>query len=88
MVAYNYLIWKDKEMFDRIVSNPEVLGGKPCIRGTRISVEFILELLATGGSRELIVSRYPQLRVEDVEQAILYAAQFLKNEVFLDSDAV
>ena len=56
-------------MFDRIVSNPEILGGKPCIRGTRLSVEFIRELLASGSVDQLLV-RYPQLTREDVEQAL------------------
>ena len=42
-------------MFKRIVSDPAVLGGKPCIRGTRISVEFVLELLASGAARQDIL---------------------------------
>ncbi len=69
--------------FDRIVSDAEVLGGKPCIRGTRISVEFILELVASGASRDDVVRTYPQLRVEDVEQALRYASEMLKNEIVI-----
>jgi uncharacterized protein (DUF433 family) len=53
-------------MFDRIASNPQVLAGKPCIRGTRISVEFLLELVAQGASRADILKAYPLLAVEDV----------------------
>lgn len=53
--------------------DPDILGGKPTIRGTRISVEFILELYASGGTRDEILKLYPHLRSEDVEQALLYA---------------
>ena len=71
-------------MFPRIVSDPSVLGGKPCIRGTRISVEFILELIASGASRDDIVRGWPNLAAEDVEEAVLYAARFLKNEIVVN----
>jgi uncharacterized protein (DUF433 family) len=62
-------------MFIRIVSDPPILGGKPCIKGTRISVEMILEWVASGGSRDDIVKSYLQLTAEDVEEAINFAAQ-------------
>jgi uncharacterized protein (DUF433 family) len=68
-------------MLDRIVANLAVLGGKPCVRGTRISVEFILELIGSGANGEDIVHAYPHLKKEDVEQAVQYAARFLKNEI-------
>jgi uncharacterized protein (DUF433 family) len=67
--------------FDRITSNAQVLRGKPIIKGTRISVEFIMELVADGASRDDIVSAYPHLTRQDVEQAIRYASRFLENEV-------
>lgn len=67
-----------------IVSDPEVLGGKPCIRGTRISVEHVLELLASGASHEDIVRAYPHLPPESVRAAVEYAASALKNEVVWD----
>lgn len=70
-------------MFDRIVSDPDILGGKPVIRGTRISVEFLLELVASGGSVADIVAAYPFLAPADVRQAILFAAGSLKNDVYL-----
>lgn len=60
------------QMFDRIVSDQEILGGKPIIRGTRISVEFILELVASGASMSDIVQAYSFLTEEDVRQAIAY----------------
>ena len=67
-----------------IVSNPGILGGKPCIRGTRISVEFVLELLASGATQEDILRAYPHLTAEQVKAAISYAARSLKNEVVWD----
>lgn len=76
------------EVFKYIESNPEILGGKPCIKGTRISVEFILELIASGGSVDDVVKAYPHLTKEGVQEAVLYAAQFNKNEVLLRIKAV
>ena len=67
-----------------IASDPAILGGKPCIRGTRLSVEFILELLASGASETAIVSAYPQLSAEAVRAALSYAAKGMKNEVVWD----
>ena len=67
-----------------IVSDPAVLGGKPCVRGTRLSVEFILELLASGANETEIVAAYPQLSAEAVRAAVTYAAKGMKNEVVWD----
>jgi uncharacterized protein (DUF433 family) len=71
-------------MLNWIVSSPGVLGGKPCVRGTRISVEHILELLASGAEREDILRAYPQVTAEGVIAALQYAARSLKNEVIWD----
>jgi len=68
-------------MEDLIVSSPDILGGKPCIRGTRISVEFILELLASGAKHEDILKSYPQVKEEGLQAALEYAAKSMKNEV-------
>ncbi len=67
-------------MFDRIQIDPDVLSGKPVIRGTRMSVEFLLELAASGASRDQIVHRYPQLTIEDIEQAFLFAGRTVGRE--------
>ncbi len=61
-------------MFDRIVVNPEICQGKPTIKGTRITVDFILKLLGDGYSAEQIAGEYPELQVEDVYQAAKYGA--------------
>ncbi len=68
-------------MSDWIVSRPEVLSGKPCIRGTRISVELILELLASGAAPEQILEKYPQINENGLAAALRYAARALRNEV-------
>ncbi len=73
-------------MFTRIVSNPGILGGKPCIKGTRISVEFLLELVASGAGRDDILRAYPHLSAEDVEDALRYAVHFLENDVLLSAE--
>jgi uncharacterized protein (DUF433 family) len=65
---------------DRIVIDHAILGEKPIIRGTRISVEFILELLGNNWSREKIIGNYPQLENEDVLAALNYALHLLKTE--------
>ena len=65
---------------ERIIYNPKIFGGKPIIKGTRISVEFVLELLASGMTATEIVKEYPQLKKEDILAAINYAAITIKRE--------
>jgi len=71
-------------MFQQIAYNPKILSGKPYIRGTRLSVEFILELFASGATRDDVLTAYPQLKAEAIEEALKYAAQSVKNDVLLD----
>jgi uncharacterized protein (DUF433 family) len=68
----------------RIVANPEILGGKPIVEGTRLSVEHILGLLAHGMSHAEIVEAYPELTIDDVNAAIQYAAEALHNDVLIE----
>lgn len=65
----------------RIVIDPKIMGGKPVIRGTRIPVYFILELIANGWAIDDIVREYPHLTREDVVAAIKYAAGVLREEI-------
>lgn len=58
----------------RITFNPEVMGGKPCIRGLRVTVGMIIGLLAAGRSAGEILGAYPYLEHEDIQQALAYAA--------------
>ncbi len=59
---------------ERITHNPAVMGGKPCIRGLRMTVGAILGLLAGGKSRQRILEAYPYLEPEDIDAALAYAA--------------
>ncbi|NPA41154.1 MAG: DUF433 domain-containing protein [Aquificae bacterium] len=65
---------------DRIEMRPDVLCNKPFIKGTRISVEFILELLANGWDFEEIIENYPQLTREDILASIEYSLNVLKSQ--------
>ncbi len=71
---------KKATLLDRIEINPNVLAGKPVIKGTRIPVYLILELLAAGYDFRKIVKSYPTLTEHDVRAAIEYAAVMMKNE--------
>jgi uncharacterized protein (DUF433 family) len=64
----------------RITVDPEILAGKPVVKGTRIAVEHVVELLANGWTIEEVLENYPQLKREDVLAALKYAAEVLKEE--------
>jgi uncharacterized protein (DUF433 family) len=72
---------KDMPNTCRIISNPEILGGKPVIEGTRISVELILTRLGEGRSVQDILSEYPQLTTDQVRTAIEYARAMVSRAV-------
>jgi uncharacterized protein (DUF433 family) len=65
---------------ERIEINPQVLVGKPVIKGTRLAVEFIVELLASGWSEQQIIDNYPGLTIEDLHACLHYAADTLMSE--------
>ncbi len=65
-------------MFNHIAYNNEILSGKPHIIGTRLSVEFILELFASGATKDDVIKTYSQLTSEAVEEILKYAEQFSK----------
>jgi len=67
--------WKE-----HIVVDPEVLVGKPVIRGTRISVEFVVDLLAGGWTKEQILAEYDHLTPEDIQACLGYASDVLRSE--------
>lgn len=69
---------------ERITADPEILGGKPVIKGTRITVEFILELLGSGTPEEEILRDYRHLTREDIQACLSYAAHSLRNEIIVD----
>jgi uncharacterized protein (DUF433 family) len=69
-----------EEIIDRIVIDPEVLAGKPVIKGTRIPVYLIIELLGNGLTEKEILRQYPTLKKEDIKAALLYASKCIENE--------
>lgn len=73
----------DQELLTRITINPKVMVGKPVIRGTRLTVEFILNLLAHGATIEEVISEYQGLSIEDVRACILFATKSLETTVFM-----
>ena len=73
----------DKKLLERITINPKVMTGKPVIRGTRLTVEFILNLMAHGASMQEIIAEYEGLTAEDIQACILFASKSLENTVFM-----
>lgn len=73
----------DEELLGRIVLNPKVMVGKPVIRGTRLTVEFILNLLAHGATEKEILEEYKGLTEEDIRACFLFAAKALKDTEFM-----
>ncbi len=72
--------------FSFIISDPLILNGKPIIAGSRISVEIILEWLASGATIADIYHQNRHLPKSSVEEAITYAAQFIKNEILIEDE--
>jgi uncharacterized protein (DUF433 family) len=69
-----------EESMDRISIDPEVLSGKPVIKGTRIPVYLIIQLLANGMTEKEILKQYPTLKKQDIKAALVYASKSLENE--------
>ncbi len=65
---------------DRIIVDPNILVGKPIIKGTRISVEFVIDLLASNWSFEQILSEYDHISREDIQACLAYASESLRSE--------
>jgi uncharacterized protein (DUF433 family) len=68
-----------------IVVDPKILVGKPLIRGTRISVEFVVDLLAAGWSHDQVLESYPHITEQDIRACLAYAGQLLREEQFTRS---
>ncbi len=71
---------KGMQWREHIEANPGVLVGKPVIKGTRISVELVLELLGSGWPQDRILAEYPHIRIEQIQAACLYAAELTRDE--------
>ena len=90
-IRYNFIVENDRkgtggmeDLLKRITFDQNVLHGKPVIRGLRISVEMILELLAKGASRQEILEDYPDLEPADIQAALYYAQHLVAGEVVYD----
>ena len=73
--------------FKHIISDPGILGGKPIIKGSRISVQIILEMLASGANVKNIVEEFPHISEEAVKEAVLFASRFLDKEILIEVKA-
>jgi uncharacterized protein (DUF433 family) len=73
----------ETSLLKRISMNPKVMTGKPVIAGTRLTVEFILNLLAHGTDTQEILDEYKGITVEDVQACILFASKALENTAFM-----
>ena len=74
---------KDEKFLERIVLNPKVMVGKPTIKGTRLTVEYILNLLAHGTTVEEILGEYEGITQEDIQACLLFATRSLENTSFM-----
>lgn len=73
----------EQQLLERITSDPRVMAGKPVIKGTRLTVEYILNLLAHGATVSEIVEEYEGLTPEDIRACLLFAANALANTSFM-----
>jgi len=74
---------KEKQLLERITLDPKVMVGKPVIKGTRLTVEYVLNLLAHGVTVEEILKEYDGVVQEDIQACLLFAAQSLEGTVFI-----
>ena len=74
---------EEQTLLERITVNPKVMVGKPVIKGTRLTVEFILNLLAHGATAAEIIGEYKGLTQEDIQACILFATKSLENTIFM-----
>ncbi len=74
---------KNEKLLQRIVLNPKVMTGKPVIKGTRLTVDFILNLVAHGAKEEEILDEYKELTAEDIHACFLFATKFLESTEFM-----
>ncbi len=73
----------ENQLLERITLNPKLMAGKPVIRGTRLTVEYILNLLAHGATSKEILDEYQGLATEDIQACLLFAAHALENTTFV-----
>jgi uncharacterized protein (DUF433 family) len=72
-----------QQLLERITCNPEVMSGKPVIRGTRLTVEYVLNLLGHGSTHQEILDEYEGLTPEDIQACLLFASQSLADTAYM-----
>lgn len=77
-----------EQLLERIVSDPAICHGKPCIRGHRIWVSLVIDLLADGMTVEQIVQQYPGLEPDDIRACIAYAAEMTRERILVSTRGV
>lgn len=70
----------ERALLERITANPEIYGGKPIIRGHRMAVEHVLQLMGAGSSVDELLHHYPWMQREDIQACLLYAARIVGRE--------
>jgi uncharacterized protein (DUF433 family) len=75
------MVRTEAAMFDRITFDAHVMGGQACVRGMRIPVSLVVNLVANGMGPEEILAEYPDLELEDVRQSLRYAAALARDEI-------
>jgi uncharacterized protein (DUF433 family) len=83
MNASEESIMNDNELLERIAVNTKVMVGKPVIRGTRLTVEFVLDLLAHGSTTQEVLDEYQGITREDIQACLLFATRSLESSSFL-----
>jgi uncharacterized protein (DUF433 family) len=78
---------EDERLLQRITLNPQVMAGKPIINGTRLTVEYILNLLAHGATTEEVLAEYQGLQIEDIQACFLFATKSLSDTAFMPLSA-
>ena len=78
----------DQQLLERININPNVMVGKPVVKGTRLTVEYILNLLAHGATEAEILDEYDGVTHEDIQACLLFATRSLENMTFMPLEAV
>jgi len=91
VICYNavWVVWEGGfSMFDRITVEPGKMGGQPCVRGLRMPVALVVNLVANGMTDEEILEAYPYLEREDIRQCLLFAAATVRDESYHMLEAV
>ncbi len=73
----------EEQLLERIMLDPKIMVGKPVIKGTRLTVEYVLNLLAHGATMTEILEEYKDLTPEDIQACLLFATRFLANTSFM-----